>query len=70
LLYLAISGLFMIKGRLGLRWRGTILVGLGLAAPIAYIVLSNGPDANKSTASVPVPADTTNGIRMLLPESN
>lgn len=54
LLYLAISGLFMIKGRLGLRWRGTILVGVGLAVPIAYIVLSGGPDAQKSRPEIPV----------------
>ena len=27
LLYLAISGIFMIKGELGLRWRGAILIG-------------------------------------------
>ncbi|MBX3155777.1 MAG: PepSY-associated TM helix domain-containing protein [Deltaproteobacteria bacterium] len=69
LLYLAISGLFMIKGKLGLRWRGTLLVGLGLAGPLAYIVLSGGPDAHKAdprTAGEPTrPAD---GIRMLPPE--
>jgi uncharacterized protein len=46
LLYLAISGIFMIKGRLGLRWRGTIFVVIGLAAPLAYIILSGGPGAN------------------------
>lgn len=50
LLYLAISGLFMIKGKLGLRWRGTVLVGLGAAVPIAYVVLSGGPGAHKQTA--------------------
>jgi len=43
LLYLATSGLFMIKGRLGLRWRGTLLVGIGIAAPVTYVVLSGGP---------------------------
>ncbi len=47
LLYLAISGLFMIKGRLGLRWRGTILVSLGVAVPIAYVVWSGGPEAHR-----------------------
>jgi len=51
LLYLAISGLFMIKGRLGLRWRGTALVAIGVAAPVLYIVLSGGPGA-------PPPDDT------------
>jgi hypothetical protein len=49
LLYLAISGIFMIKGRLGLRWRGTILVGLGIAVPITYVVLSGGPEAKRSS---------------------
>lgn len=48
LLYLAISGIFMIKGRLGLRWRGATLVAIGLAAPIGYIVLSGGPGAQRT----------------------
>ncbi|HEX2686288.1 MAG TPA: PepSY-associated TM helix domain-containing protein [Kofleriaceae bacterium] len=48
LLYLAISGIFMIKGRLGLRWRGASLIALGLAAPIGYIVLSGGPGTQKT----------------------
>jgi hypothetical protein len=49
LLYLAISGIFMIKGRLGLRWRGALLVSLGIAVPIAYVVLSGGPGAKGGT---------------------
>lgn len=48
LLYLAISGLFMIKGRLGLRWRGAALMAAGLALPIGYIVLSGGPGAQST----------------------
>jgi len=48
LLYLAVSGIFMIKGRLGLRWRGAALVGLGLAAPLGYLVVSGGPGAQKT----------------------
>jgi hypothetical protein len=48
LFYLAISGIFMIKGKLGLRWRGAILIAIGLAAPIGYIVLSGGPGAQKT----------------------
>ena len=48
LLYLAISGIFMIKGRLGLRWRGAALITLGLGAPIGYIVLSGGPGAQRT----------------------
>ena len=48
LLYLAISGIFMIKGRLGLRWRGAALISLGLAGPLGYIILSGGPGAQKT----------------------
>jgi hypothetical protein len=48
LLYLAISGIFMIKGRLGLRWRGALLITLGLAAPLSYIIVSGGPGAQKT----------------------
>jgi len=57
LLYLAISGLFMIKGKLGLRWRGTILLGLGVAVPITYVVLSGGPSrgsGTKTASSAPI----------------
>ncbi len=43
LLYLAISGLFMIKGRLGLQWRGALLVGIGIAVPVVYVVWAGGP---------------------------
>lgn len=43
LLFLASSGLFMIRGRKGLIGRGAILATLGAAAPIAYVVLSGGP---------------------------
>ncbi len=55
LLYLAISGIFMIKGRLGLRWRGAILIGLGLGVPLTYVIVSGGPNAhqNAKTASTP-----------------
>jgi hypothetical protein len=48
LLYLAISGIFMIKGKLGLRWRGAMLIFVGLAGPIGYIVVSGGPGAQKT----------------------
>jgi hypothetical protein len=48
LLYLAVSGIFMIKGRLGLRWRGATLIALGLAAPIGYLVVSGGPGAQRT----------------------
>lgn len=43
LLFLASSGLFMIPGRKGLVGRGAVLVGLGAAIPILYVVLSGGP---------------------------
>jgi hypothetical protein len=48
LLYLAISGIFMIKGRLGLRWRGAALIAFGLAGPLGYLVLSGGPGAQRT----------------------
>jgi hypothetical protein len=53
LLYLAISGIFMIKGRLGLRWRGAVLISLGLGVPLTYVAVSGGPNAhqNAKTAS-------------------
>jgi hypothetical protein len=59
LLYLAISGIFMIKGRLGFKWRGAALISLGIAVPVAYVVLSGGPNAHQSEAKVaakPAPA--------------
>lgn len=45
LLYLAISGLFMIPGRKGLLGRGAVIAALGAAVPIAYVVFSGGPEA-------------------------
>ncbi len=43
LLLLALSGMFMIPGRKGLAGRGAALVAIGVAIPVAYVVLSNGP---------------------------
>ena len=43
LLFLATSGLFMLPGKLGLRGRGGVLVLLGAAIPVLYVVLSGGP---------------------------
>lgn len=67
LLYLACSGLFMLKGRLGLRWRGSILVTLGVSVPIGYVVWSGGPEAanKKSSKSAPdeEPAPTPDEAR-------
>jgi hypothetical protein len=43
LLYLAVSGIFMLKGRLGLKGRGAVLIIAGAAVPILYVTLSSGP---------------------------
>ena len=43
LLFLALSGLFMIPGRKGLLGRGAIVALLGAAVPILYVLLSGGP---------------------------
>jgi uncharacterized protein len=52
LLYLAISGLFMIPGKKGILGRGAAIALLGAAVPIGYVVLSGGPEA-KSGAQAP-----------------
>jgi hypothetical protein len=61
LLYLAISGLFMIKGKLGLRWRGSALVGLGIAVPVVYVLWSGGPEAHRGEASAPAKIEARSG---------
>ncbi len=43
LLYLAISGLFMIPGRKGLKGRGAVIALAGAMVPVLYVVLSGGP---------------------------
>jgi len=43
LLYLAISGLFMIPGRKGLIGRGALIALAGAAVPVLYVTLSGGP---------------------------
>lgn len=43
LLFLAFSGMFMLRGRKGIVGRGGILVLIGAAVPIAYVVWSGGP---------------------------
>ena len=53
LLYLAVSGIFMIKGRLGLRWRGALLIALGLAGPLGYIIASGGPGTHDKPTERP-----------------
>lgn len=42
LLFLAMSGMFMIAGKKGLVGRGAVLVLLGIAVPVAYVTLA-GP---------------------------
>jgi hypothetical protein len=58
LLYLAISGLFMIPGRKGLVGRGAVIAALGAAVPIGYVVLSGGPEA-KNGSRAPAAAAAT-----------
>jgi hypothetical protein len=49
LLYLAISGLFMLPGRKGLLGRGAVIALLGAAIPVGYVVLSGGPEAKSGS---------------------
>jgi hypothetical protein len=49
LLYLAMSGLFMIPGRKGLLGRGAVIAALGAAVPISYVLLSGGPEAKNGS---------------------
>jgi hypothetical protein len=41
LIILAISGLFILQGKNGIKWRGTILAGLGIAIIIVLLFLSH-----------------------------
>lgn len=59
LLYLAISGIFMIKGRLGLKWRGAILISLGVGVPLSYVALSGGPNAANARTAAAAKATAT-----------
>jgi hypothetical protein len=43
LLLLAFSGMIMLPGKKGLRGRGAVLIALGSAVPVIYVVLSGGP---------------------------
>lgn len=68
LLYLAISGIFMIKGKLGLKGRGALLISLGVAVPVAAVMFSS-PAAKKADAAETAPADSAEGgIEFLPPE--
>jgi len=43
LLFLATSGIFMLKGRKGVIGRGALLIALGAAVPLLYVHFSGGP---------------------------
>ncbi|WP_428268541.1 PepSY-associated TM helix domain-containing protein [Haliangium sp.] len=43
LLFLAVSGMFMLRGRNGLLGRGLVLVLAGVSVPIFYVTLAAGP---------------------------
>ena len=78
LLSLALSGIFMIKGRLGLRWRGAMLFTLGLVAPLGDIIFSGGPGAQKTErvaarpgeVDPPKPPTPADGITPLPPDDD
>ena len=57
LLYLAISGLFMIPGKKGLVGRGAVIALLGAAVPIGYVVLSGGPEAKNGSQTPRSPSE-------------
>lgn len=39
LILLSISGLFILKGKNGLKWRGTILMTIGIIIPLIFLML-------------------------------
>jgi len=43
LLFLALSGVVMLRGRKGFVGRGAVLIAIGVAVPIAYVHFSGGP---------------------------
>ncbi len=43
LLFLAVSGVVMLRGRKGFLGRGVILISLGVLVPIVYVHLAGGP---------------------------
>jgi hypothetical protein len=59
LLFLALSGLFMIPGRKGLVGRGAIVALLGAAVPIAYVTWSGGPNAKQAAQTPPAAQSPT-----------
>ena len=57
--YLAISGIFMIKGKLGFKWRGAALISAGVAVPVLYVALAGGPGSQKTTEPDDQPPQST-----------
>jgi hypothetical protein len=53
LLFLALSGMLMLPGKNGMRGRGGVLVALGVAIPVLYVVLSGGPERHAAPAAPP-----------------
>lgn len=53
LLYLAISGIFMLKGKLGFKWRGAMLISIGVAVPVIAVITSS-PQPKAAEASAPI----------------
>jgi uncharacterized protein len=37
LILLSITGIFILKGKNGLKWRGTILIGIGIIVPLVFL---------------------------------
>lgn len=57
LLFLATSGMFMLPGRNGLRGRGALLVGIGVAIPVVYVLASGGPNGATPNPTDPNPTE-------------
>lgn len=51
LLFLALSGLVMVRGRYGVAGRGWVLVAIGIAVPVLYVTLSGGPSGQRAVSS-------------------
>jgi hypothetical protein len=39
LILLSITGMFILRGKNGLKWRGTILIGIGILLPLIYLII-------------------------------
>jgi hypothetical protein len=57
LLYLAISGIFMIKGKLGFKWRGMVLISIGVLVPTAAVLFGQdgASESDDTVAEKPLP---------------